>query len=401
VTVDGAMLDRYAALIVRLGANVQPGQIVELRCTLEHQELAHRVVAEAYRCGARFVDVNYFDPAVRRARIEHGDPQTLTFVPSWHGERVLALGEARSARIALGPTHPPGAYDGLDPAAVSREPFPFLREYFTLIDERTTNWTGVCCPTPAWAARVYPDLDPDAALARLWDEVVYCCRLDEPDPIAAWRARFAELKSAETALNEARFDALHFQGPGTDLVLGLLPTSTWDSGISETVDGIPYAANLPTEETFTAPDPRRADGVVRATKPLQLTGGTLVTDLVVRFEEGRVAGVEASAGADALRTLLAESENADRLGEVALVDGAGRVGATGTVFHSTLYDENAASHLALGSAYRDTVGDEDRERVNRSDEHIDFMIGADDVAVTGITGAGERVPILRDGVRRL
>ena len=390
-------LERYAELVVGLGANVQPGQIVELRAALEHRPLVLELTAAAYRRGARFVDVQYFDPYVRRARIELSAAESLDFVPSWPRDRVRQLGEQRCARISVSPTIPPGLYDDLDASAVAREPFPFLPEYMRLIDDNSTNWVGIACPTPEWAAQVHPGLDLDEALAKLWREVLHACRLDEPDPVAAWQERFDVLERAETALNEHRFDALHFEGPGTDLTLGLLPTSRWDSGISETVGGIPFAANLPTEEAFTAPDPQRAEGVVRATKPLQLKGGALVTGLEVRFEGGRVVGVEADAGADAMRSMLAQSENGDRLGEVALVDGQGRIGPLGTVFYNTLYDENAASHLALGSAYLDTVGEEDRERVNRSPIHVDFMIGGDDVDVTGLAAGGERVPVLRGG----
>jgi aminopeptidase len=395
--VDERALERYAELVVGLGANVQPGQVVEVRALLEHRELVQRIAASAYRRGARFVDVNYFDPYVRRARIALADPGTLDFVPSWQRERVLQLGEQRCARISLAPSQPPGLYDDLDPAAVEREPFPFLPEYMRVIDDRTTNWVGIACPTAEWARQVHPERSPEEALARLWEEVLHACRLDEPDPLAAWQQRFDELERAEGALNERRFDALHFGGPGTDLTIGLLPTSTWDSGISETVDGIPFAANLPTEETFTAPDPQRAEGVARATKPFQLKGGALVTGLVVRFEGGRVVHVGAEGGADSVRSMLETHENADRLGEVALVDGRGRIGPLGTVFFNTLFDENAASHLALGGAYLDTVQEADRERVNRSTTHMDFMIGGDDVDVTGITRDGDRVPVLRGG----
>ncbi|HVM16648.1 MAG TPA: aminopeptidase [Gaiellaceae bacterium] len=395
--VERETLRRYAELIVGLGANVQPGQVAEVRATLEQRALVHEIVAAAYRRGARFVDVNWFDPYVRRSRIELADASTLDFVPSWHRERVRQLGEQRCARISLSPSNPPGLYEDLDPGAVAREPFPFLPDYMRLIDDNTTNWVGVACPTAAWAQQVHPQLEPDEALRKLWDEVLHACRLDEADPVAAWQERFDALARAEGALNEHRFDALHFEGPGTDFTLGLMPTSRWESGVSATVDGIVFAANLPTEETFTAPDPQRADGVVRATKPLQLKGGTLVDGLTVRFEAGRAVSVEADSGAEAMRSMLETHENADRLGEVALVDGNGRIGPLGTVFYNTLYDENAASHLALGSAYLDTVGEEDRDRVNRSPIHVDFMIGGDEVDVTGITRGSERVPVLRRG----
>ena len=395
--IDPGVLARFADLIVGFGANVQPGQIVEVRADLEKRALVHEIAAAAYRRGAKFVDANWFDPWVRRARIEHGNPDTLDFVPDWHRARVLQLGELRCARIALSPQGPTGVVADLDPALVAREPFPFIPEYFRVIEDNTTNWTGSPGPVGYWAELVHPDLEPAAALAKLWEEVVHVLRLDEPDPVAAWRARFDELDRVTRLLNERRFDSLRFHGPGTDLTVGLLPTSTWDSGSSTTVDGIVFAANLPTEEIFTAPDPTRTEGHVTSTKPLVLKSGSTIRGLRVRFEGGRAVQIDADEGAEALRAPAGSDDGAARLGEVALVDRRGRIGPLGTVFYDTLLDENAASHIALGSAYLDTVGDEDRERANRSNVHIDFMIGSDEVDVTATTREGDEVPLLRGG----
>ena len=394
---EPALLERYADLVVGFGANVQRGQIVELRSKLGCEAVTRALAAACYRRGARFVDVSYFDPHVRRARIEHADPDTLEFVPSWHRQRVLGYGEQRCARIVPNSATPPGLSDGLDPERAARERWPFIPEYNTLIDENTTNWCG--CPGPSldWAAIVYPDLGAAEALAALWNDVFHVCRVDEPDPQAAWRRRLEVLARAEARLNELRLDALHFAGPGTDLTLGLLPSSRWMSGITETVDGIPFMANLPTEEVFTAPDPARADGVVRSTKPLQLRGGALLRDLRVRFEDGRAAEIEAEGDAEILRRMCASDEGASRLGEVALVDDESRIGALDRVFYTTLLDENAASHVALGDAYLETVGEADRARANESTIHVDFMLGGDGVDVTGVTRDGERVPVLRGG----
>ncbi len=394
---DGASLDRYAELLVGFGANVQPGQIVEVRSDIGKEPLTRAIAASAYRHGARFVDVSYFDPLVRRARIAHAPEDSLDFVPSWHADRVRQLGVQRCARIGISGTPLPGLLDALDPARAARDRFPFIPEYIEVINENTTNWCGAMCPTPEWATLVHPGLDPATALERLWEQVVHVCRLDEEDPVAAWQERLDLLTRAERALGERRFDALHFEGPGTDLTVGLLPTSIWSSGCSETVDGIPFVANLPTEEVFTAPDPARADGHVTSTRPLELRSGVLVRDLHVRFSGGRAVEIEASEGGEALRAACARDEGASRLGEVALVDRGGRVGALDTVFYTTLLDENAAGHVALGSAYLDTVGEEDRERANRSSIHVDFMIGGDEVDVTGLSKAGERVPVLRGG----
>jgi aminopeptidase len=211
-----------------------------------------------------------------------------------------------------------------------------------------------------------------------------------------WRERNESLHSAAKRLTERKFDAIRLHGPGTDLTVGLLPTSIWEGGTTTTVDGVEHLPNLPTEEVFTTPDPARADGVVRATKPLDV-GGTIVSGLTVRFESGRAVDIQADTGADMLRERAAFDEDASRLGELALVDKEGRIGPLGTVFYNTLLDENAASHIALGNAYELAVGDEDVPKINKSAIHIDFMIGGDDVDVTGLTAEGEEVPVLRGG----
>ena len=389
-------LDRLAELIVRVGANVQAGQVVFVDCEPGREGASRAIAAACYRAGARFVDVNYFDPWVKRIRIEHAAADTLDWVPPWYGDRVRALGEARAAIIALHGTLAPTLFDDLDPALVARDRLPSLKEYMELVNEQTINWCVAPSPTQPWAELAYPELEPEDALEALWEAVEHVCRLDEDDPVAAWEARLVALGRATAALNERRFDALHFEGPGTDLTVGLLPSSRWESGRSVTVDGIVHLPNLPTEETFTAPDPERVAGIVRATMPF-FAADVVVRGLELRFEDGRVAELRAETGEDALRGELATDDGAGRLGEVALVDGAGRIGSLGTVFYETLLDENAASHIAFGAGYESCVLREDLPRLNVSEVHTDFMIGSDEVAVTGITEAGERVPVLRRG----
>jgi aminopeptidase len=386
-----------AQLAVRVGANVQPGQIVSISSEPGREPLTRAIAEAAYQAGAKFVDLSTFDPYFKRARALYADRDTLGYVPPWISQRVLALGEHRAARISLSGPTAPRALEGIDPELIALDQFPRVPEMMQIVNDRTTNWTIVPCPNPAWATLVHPRLDPAAALERLWSEIAHVCRLDEPDPAGAWAQRLSQLKRAATAIDGIALDALHLKGPGTDLKIGLLPSSRWIAADFETVDGIVSRPNLPTEEVFTTPDPERVDGTVTATKPL-FTAGTTITGLRVTFEGGRAVDVQADEGADVLRGMVAIDDGAARLGELALVDREGRIGPLGTVFYDTLLDENAASHLALGHGYLQGVASPDEHgRVNRSKIHVDFMVGSNEVAVTGIRRDGGEVPLLRDG----
>jgi aminopeptidase len=390
-------IERLADLTIGFGANVQPGQIVAITSDVGHEALARALATAAYKRGAHFVDVEYFDPYVKHARVEYAAEDTLEFVPSWYGQRLLELGELHASRILTTGLVAPGLFDDVDPARAGRDVLPRLKESGKVVGDRTTNWCIVPFPTAAWGQKVHPELDEEEALAKLWDEIAHVCRLEDDDPVTAWRERIAATARASERLNQHRFDALHYEGPGIDLTVGLLPTSLWANALFSTVDGIEHLVNIPTEEVFTSPDPQRADGVVTATKPLVFSDGSAVEGLRVRFEGGRAVEIDAEHGAENLRSRCAKDEGGTRLGEVALVDGAGRIGQLGTIFHHTLLDENAASHLALGQGFGFAVGAEDRDRVNTSAVHYDFMIGSPDVEVTGTTVAGERVPVLRRG----
>ncbi len=353
------------------GANVQPGQIVSVSAFLGQEELARAVASAAYRRGAKFVDVLYFDPFIKRARMEHADFDTLDYVPDWLGARLLGLAESEAARISFGGVVSPDALEGIDGARLGRDQLPWLKESMKVLNDHATNWSIVPCPTHDWAELVFPELEPDAAYERLWNELWHVLRLDEPDPGAAWEERIKLLKTSSEALDDRRFDAIELKGPGTELTLGLLPTSHLAG--RRLRDQVRRAAppNLPTEEVFTAPDPLRAEGHVTSTKPLVLKDGTIVRGLKVRFEGGRAVEIDADEGADALRAKVAVDDGGTRLGELALVDRQGRIGRLGTVFYDTLLDENAASHIALGGAYAFSAAEEDRDRLNVSAIHID------------------------------
>jgi aminopeptidase len=376
---------------------VQPDQVFVIEAAPEAAPLVHAMTRRAYEKGARFVEVVYFDADVKRLRDELAAEETLDWVPPWLGRRMLDLGDLDAARAVLTPLVPPGLLDGIDPARTAKDRLPMVQELFKVIDERSVAWTISPYPTDRWARVVYPG-EADA-VERLWSDIVHVCRLDTPDPAAAWNERIDQIWQVASRLDALELEALRFEGPGTDLTVGLLPSSRFakEGGASHTRTGIRTVPNLPTEEIYTTPDPERTEGVVAATKPLDV-GGALVTGLRIRFEGGRAVEIGADTNADALRGRCASDDGASRLGEVALVDRESRIGKLGRTFYNTLLDENAASHLALGDAYSSPIADpDDVPRINASSVHIDFMIGGDDVAVTGVTKGGESVPLLRGG----
>ncbi len=392
-------LEQYARLTVQIGLNLQPGQNLCVNALIEHAPFARAIARQAYEAGAAYVDVLYTDQHVRRAHIERAAEDQLGWSPPWLVNRLRTLGETGGALCAITGNPEPELFADLDGGRVGRARMREVAEASLALTDGLCNWTIVAYPNAGWAETVFGEPDVE----RLWQAVAQAVRLDEADPIQAWREHIGRLEARAATLNMRRFASLRYRGPGTDLTIGLHAESIWQAALDES-RGIRHIANMPTEEVYTTPDARFVEGTVRSTLPLQIQGN-IVRGLEVRFEAGRAVDVRADSGEEVIREHITTDEGAARLGEVALVDGHSRVGKTGLVFYDTLFDENASSHIALGTSIVQAVPwaaeltpDERNERgVNHSSIHTDFMIGSNELEIDGIDTNGEATPILRAG----
>lgn len=403
---DG-LLQKYAELITKVGVNVSDSHTVVLNIQVEQAPLARYIVKEAYKLGAKQVIVQWSDDTVSREFFLNASEDVISSVPEYKIDEANDWVEKGASRISV-VSQNPDAFSGVDGERLATFQSVNGKAMMPLRQATQANkisWTVVAAAGKDWAKKVFPELDTEEKqVDALWDAIFKACRMYESDPIDAWRKHDKTLETKADELNAQQFDALHYTAPGTDLVIGLPENHHWEGAGSENVRGERFMANMPTEEVFTAPDRRRIDGVVSSTKPLSYAGNT-IENMVFTFKDGKVVDITAEKGEEVLKKLLETDEGAKSLGEVALVPDSSPISQSGITFFNTLFDENASNHLALGSAYAFNVkgGTEMTEEelaeagLNRSQTHVDFMVGSNKMNIDGIKKDGTRVPVFRNG----
>ncbi len=405
-SIDPEKLDRLAEVAIRVGLQLREGQDLVLTAPLAAVPLVRRIAEHAYKAGAGLVTTIYSDEVVTLSRFANAPDASFDKAAGWLYEGMAKAFASNAARLAISGENPM-LLAGQDPDKVARANRANSTAYKPALEKIVnfeTNWNIVAYPNLSWAKLVFPDVSEDEAVRRLADAIFAASRVDVADPIGAWGEHNAALKARRDWMTGQNFSSLHYTGPGTDLTVGLADGHEWQGGASTAKNGITCNANIPTEEVFTTPHARRVDGHVVSTKPLS-HNGTLIENMQVSFEEGRITSAKASRGEEVLNKVLDTDEGARRLGEVALVPHSSPISKSGLLFFNTLFDENAASHIALGQCYTKCFkggAQLSPEQVaeqggNSSLIHIDWMIGSDRIDIDGLTQSGERVPVMRGG----
>jgi aminopeptidase len=399
-------LDRLAEIAVQVGLGLRAGQELIMSAPIEALPLARKITEHAYKAGALLVTTLYSDDPSVLARYEYGSNESFDYAPTWLHDGIATGFRSGAARLAIAGANP-ALLARQDPAKVARANVAASKAgkpAMELITRHEINWTIVACATPEWAKLVFPGESENIAVAKLWDAIFVASRVAVDDPVREWREHGARLKKRMEMLNAKRFHALHFRGTGTDLTVGLAEDHLWAGGGTTAGNGIYCQPNIPTEECFTTPHKDRVNGTVRASKPLSHQG-TLIENIAVRFENGRIVEASATSGEDVLNRLISTDDGARRLGEVALVPHSSPIAQSGVLFWNTLFDENAASHIALGQAYSTCIIDGekmDAEQLaalgaNASLIHVDWMIGSGEMDVDGLAADGTTEPLMRKG----
>jgi aminopeptidase len=399
-------LDRLADVAVNVGLGLARGQELVMTATVDTLPLARRITAHAYKAGAKYVTTLLTDEESTLLRFQNAPDESFDFAPNWYFDGLAAAYKSGAARLAIAGGDP-GLLSQQDPEKVGRANRAVSRAYrpaLEYITRHDINWTIVAAATPAWATTVFPDLPASQAVAKLWDAIFAASRIDLPDSVAAWKAHDANLHKRAKLLNEKRYSALHFKGPGTDLRVGMADDHLWLGGGTTAGNGQYCIPNMPTEEVFSTPHKDRVDGHVTSTKPLSYQG-TMIEGIQVRFEAGRVVEAKASKGEEVLNRMIDTDDGARRLGEVALVPHSSPIAHSGLLFNNTLFDENAACHIALGQAYSTCLKNGDKlspeelakRGANTSLIHVDWMIGSGKIDVDGVTASGAAEPLMRQG----
>ncbi|MCL2660838.1 MAG: aminopeptidase [Acidobacteriaceae bacterium] len=399
-------LDRLAEVAVRVGLNLRAGQELIMTAPMDALPLARKITEQAYKAGAVLVTTLYSDDASTLARYKYAPDASFDFASAWMSDGIANGFRSGAARLAIAGANP-ALLAEQDPKKVSRANVAaskVSKPAMELITRHEINWTIVASATPEWAKLVFPGDREDIAVAKLWEAIFAASRINVDDPVEEWRQHGERLKQRVDMLNERRFAALHFKSDGTDLTVGLADDHLWAGGGTMAGNGVYCQPNIPTEECFTTPHKDRVEGTVRASKPLSHQG-TLIENIAVQFEAGRIVEASATAGEDVLNQLISTDDGARRLGEVALVPHASPIAQSGILFWNTLFDENAANHIALGQAYSTCIIDGEKMNeeelakrgANSSLIHVDWMIGNAEMDVDGITADGSCEPLLRRG----